>query len=268
MEGDHRRVNERVYRLRGAPLIWQRTAMEGLLMAGPGSMLSHRTAAWLHKLDGFNEPTVFDVALNARIDPRYRGYRFHQSARGFGTPVTASLFPITSVQRTIVDLAGELESEALELALDSAQRRYKGFGDWLQTCVAGLNPQGTPGLTELKMLLELRGNCVTDSALEVKVLRALRKAGLKPSETPVIVMDGDEYVIRLDFAWPDLKVALHVDGYRWHHQRERFDRDARQRSWLQKLGWQCITVTATTFREGAWLEQLRALLNPQGELAL
>jgi hypothetical protein len=177
--------------------------------------------------------------------------------------------PITTIQRTLVDLAGELTNEQLEIALDSAQRRYKPYLlTWLDPYLATLKAQFTPGLTELKLLLEARGDLVTDSALEVRVRRALRKAGLEPKEPPHIVEHNGVYVIRLDFAWPELKVGIHCDSYRWHSQRERIDRDARQRSMLEFLNWRCITVTDATLKEGVWLDQLKALLANQHELAL
>ena len=269
--GDLERVNERVYRLQGTPLIWQRTAYEGLLMAGDGSLLTHRTAAWLHGLDGFNEPRVFDVGLAG--ENRSKGdarFNFHRSIRGFGEHVRGpSFMPITTIQRTLVDLAGELTNEQLEIALDSAQRRYKPhLLTWLDPYLATLKAQFTPGLTELKLLLEARGDLVTDSALEVRVRRALRKAGLEPRDPPHIVEHNGVYVIRLDFAWPELKVGIHCDSYRWHSQRERIDRDARQRSMLEFLKWRCITVTDATLKEGVWLDQLKALLANQHELAL
>lgn len=177
--------------------------------------------------------------------------------------------PITTVQRTLVDLAGALTNEQLEIALDSAERRYKPyFQGWLLPYLATLNPQATPGLSELKLLLEARGDFVTDSPLEVRVRRQLRKAGLEPKDPPFVVWHDGVYVIRLDFAWPWLKVGIHCDSYRWHSQRERIDRDARQRSMLEFLKWRCITVTETTLKEGVWLDQLRALLATQHELAL
>lgn len=267
--GELERVHELVYRLRGTPPSWQRTATEGLFVSGEGSVLSHQTAAWLHKLDGFDAPGIIHLTAPRSGVREFSGTHIHRPRGGPGNSVIASGFPITTVQRTIVDLAGTLTQEALELALDSAQRRYKRFGEWLDAHLKDLNPRGTPGLLELRSLLALRLGIVTDSPLEVKVLRMLRAAGLKPCSEPCIVMDENgAYVIRLDFAWPELKVALHVDSYLWHHQRERFDRDARQRSKLQKLGWRCITVTNNTLKERVWLDDLRGLLNQQTEFAL
>jgi hypothetical protein len=197
----------------------------------------------------------------------HEGVRFHHPRNPPGTRVYCRLLHTTTVQRTIVDLAGQLAEQPLELALDSAYRRYAKFPEWLESYVLRLKPQATPGLSTLLRLLALRQGVVTDSPFEVRVLRKLRAHGLIPDEEPVEVFDKDgNYVMRLDFAWEALKVALHVDSYLWHQQRERFDRDARQRSRLTALGWQSITVTWTNFEDGAWLSDLQALVAPQAEL--
>ncbi len=265
--GEVARVHELVYRLRGAPLSWMRTATEGLLIAGDGSFLSHHMAAWMHGLDGFACPTVIDVSVGEGNPPRpFDGFNFH---RGSGPFVWKNGWRIARVDRTIVDLAGVLDEEQLEAALDSANRKYKLFADWLDDYMKQLKPHSTPGLMALKLLLALRRGGHTDSRLEVKVLRKLRQLGLKHSVNPIKVYDRDgTYLIRLDFAWPELKVGIHVDSYLWHHQRERFDRDARQRSRLTALGWRCVIVTHNTFKDGSWLEDLLAILNPQSQLGL
>ena len=265
-QGHLKRVHELAYRLRGVPNIWERGAMEAQLIAGEGSALSHHTAAWLHGLDGFKRPSIIDVSASPNAIATYPGVRIHRPRNGPGTRVYCRLLPTTTVQRTIVDLAGQLAEAPLELALDSAYRKYKKFPEWLEGYVLRLKPQGTPGLSTLMRLLELRRGTVTDSPFEVRVLRKLREHGLLPDEEPLEVYDlAGNYVMRLDFAWEALKVALHVDSYLWHQQRERFDRDARQRSRLTALGWQCITVTWTNFEDGAWLSDLQSLVAPQGE---
>lgn len=266
--GELAQLSPVAYRLRGTPQTWESKAMSALFIGGEGSALSHHTAAWLHRLDGFKEPGDIDVTCALRRGKRARpGLIFHRPTRAIETSVIASGLPITTAQRTIVDLAGVLENEPLELALDSANRRYPRFGDWLSDLIKTLNPQFTPGLAKLEALLELRRGLVTDSALEVKVVRTLRAHGLDHCVVQFNVFENGQFVMRIDFAWPEHKVALHADGFRWHQQRERFDRDARQRSRLQKLGWRFITVTKTTLDEGSWLGELRSLLDPQAGLA-
>lgn len=267
--GELERVNELVFRLRGAPPCWQRSAMEGLLSCGPGSALSHKTAAWLHRLEGFATPKIVDVSCQGARPRPIAGLAFHRRPRLSPPPVISDVWKITAVQQTLVDLADELTDEALEIALDSAQRRYKYASDWFDSYLSALKPRGTPGLSRLIELFNLRRGVVTDSPLEVKVLRRLREVGLVPTDIQFEVYERDgTYVMRLDFAWATLKIGLHVDSYLWHQQRERFDRDAKQRSRLQVLGWRYVTVTSRNFEDGSWLADLRALLDPQRELPL
>ncbi len=267
--GELERLHEHVFRLRGSPATWQQMAMAGVLIGGDGVVLSHATAAWLHRLDGFRAPTVVDLSASWTPKKAIDGLRFH---RPFGGPpafVYSDVWHITRVERTLVDLADVLAEEALELALDSARRRYKYAGDWIAAYLKQLKPRGTPGLGKLNALMQIRSGTPTESPLEVKVLRKLRQLGLTPPDLQFTVLDRDgSFVMRVDFAWAFLKVALHVDGYQWHSQRERFDRDARQRSRLQALGWRFVTVTSANFEDGSWIDDLRALLNPQRELAL
>ena len=47
----------------------------------------------------------------------------------------------------------------------------------------------------------------------------------------------------IDFAYPDLKVAIEVDGYRWHTGRARWEHDLARRNRVTTLGWRVIHVT-------------------------
>jgi very-short-patch-repair endonuclease len=48
---------------------------------------------------------------------------------------------------------------------------------------------------------------------------------------------------RLDFAWPQWKVALECDGYEFHSGRESFQGDRRRWSALSRSGWHAGVVT-------------------------
>jgi very-short-patch-repair endonuclease len=52
---------------------------------------------------------------------------------------------------------------------------------------------------------------------------------------------ADEY--RLDFAYPDLKLAIEVDGYRWHSDPARMDADYARRRSLEANGWVVMPYT-------------------------
>jgi very-short-patch-repair endonuclease len=119
--------------------------------------------------------------------------------------------------------------------------------------------RGQPGAAQLRDLLSTR-LAHTDSPLEASVLRRLRAEGIAVPSNQFEVRDEGNLVARVDFAWPTQRVALHVDGYRWHSQRERFDRDRSQLARLTALGWISVQVTATGLDQPAWVAALRVAL--------
>jgi very-short-patch-repair endonuclease len=57
-----------------------------------------------------------------------------------------------------------------------------------------------------------------------------------------VVVDGHR-VARVDFAWPEKKVALEYDGL-WHAEVGQFARDRQRLNRLQAAGWRVVFVTA------------------------
>jgi very-short-patch-repair endonuclease len=61
------------------------------------------------------------------------------------------------------------------------------------------------------------------------------------------VRDSHRFVARVDFAWPDLRLALEYDGL-WHGEPGQFARDRRRLNQLTTAGWWVIFVTAADLR--------------------
>lgn len=255
------RVHSGVYRLSGTPVTWHQLARAATLLGGSSSALSHRTSAFLFRLDGLSDrpPSPIDLSV-----PRSRtlgevDYLVHRTVR---RPRLHWLrgHPVISIAETLCDLAGILTPLELEFALDSAHRLYPASITWLGKHIDANTKRGLKGLATLRDLLALRLDGATDSHLEADVRRRLRAAALPPWRRQLEVHHQAERVMRVDFAWPAHRVALHVDGYRWHHQRERFERDARQRSRLAALGWHSLVVTRRGLDDTGWLTDLRLTL--------
>lgn len=78
-------------------------------------------------------------------------------------------------------------------------------------------------------------------------MRLLRRADLPPHQRQFQVdVDGATY--RLDFAWPDARVAVEVDGYRWHSSRLSWEKDHAKLPALLGAGWKIIEVTGDGLR--------------------
>ena len=96
----------------------------------------------------------------------------------------------------------------------------------------------------LKRLIEVRlpGYIPPNGELEAEWLRLLKKAGL-PEPLREEVVDGDGFNGRVDFLWPELKVAVETDGFRWHTSRHAWQRDLTKRNLLARKGYRPMTVT-------------------------
>lgn len=260
------RVYEGVYRFAMAEPTWYRRALGATMLRERGCALSHLSAGFLFRLDGVGDHPPEGVELSLAPGERLRvsGVTVHHPRLPF-LIVHRGRFPVTSLARTLLDLAGVLPERNLELALDSAHRRYRRILHWLRETIGPLKAQHHPGLATLRRLIHQRDPHRTDSRLEDTVFRVLRQHGI---ERPVTQYELPE-VMRLDFAWPRQRVALHVDSFRWHDGRVAFDHDAAQRSRLAALDWVALIVTDEGLERGAWVHDLRAALArraPQLEL--
>ena len=127
---------------------------------------------------------------------------------------------VTSVARTLVDLAAVLSIPELARACHEAGVRYKTTPR--QVDAALKRYPNAPGQRALRAIM--RGDApVTLSKLERAFLALLRKAELPLPHTNRLA--GGR---RVDCRWPDLGVTVELDSYRFHNSRHAWERD-RQR---------------------------------------
>lgn len=260
--GDWQRCVGPTFRISSAPASWLQRACAALVALGPDAVLSHASAAWVLGLEGFDRPPdVLDVTVDRARRVRLPGVTLHRPLDSVPR-FTARGLRVTTLARTFVDLAGVLPDERLEFALDSAHRRHRQLGAWLESYLERIDARGRSGVTALATMLRARRDESTESTLEVRAWRALRRHGLDTcAKQYVVVDDVGNYVVRADFAWPTHRVALHVDSALWHLQEERMTRDALQRMRLQELGWSSLVVTHSMMKTGdAWVARVRTHL--------
>jgi very-short-patch-repair endonuclease len=76
--------------------------------------------------------------------------------------------------------------------------------------------------------------------------------GLPHPELQYEIVDGNGELRRLDFAWPEFRVAVEYDGVDWHNDPEAVRNDRRRRLALQDVGWTVISMTFEDVRRRAW----------------
>lgn len=227
-----------VYRLAGVARSWHQRVLSAHLWAGEASVICGRAAAALHRLDAFAACSDVDVAtprsLKAAAD--WTIIRRPRSFDGRDRVVVDGI-PVLSPTRTLIDVAGCATEAQLELALEDARRRNLVTPERLECRLASL-PQNQIGRGKLlKVLALLTGTRPSESNLEVKVIRVLRREGYPDPIRQEVLNDSGEFAGRVDLIYPDRKLIIEVHSHRWHSDRRAGDADSERINRHQAMGW-------------------------------
>jgi very-short-patch-repair endonuclease len=153
--------------------------------------------------------------------------------------------PVTTVARTLIDLASVCRPDAVEEALDAALRRGLVSLPRLRWRFEELGRMGRPGTKTMRALIDARGPAgpVPDSVFERRLLRVLRRAGLPEPSMHHEIRRAGRLMGVVDYAYPEVRLAIEADGRRWHSGRIRFQRDRVRLNRMTLLGWRVIHVT-------------------------
>ena len=256
-----------VYRLAGAAASWKQLCLSACLWAGEDAFASHRTAAALWGLEGIAS-NVVELSTTRRI--RHPGVLVHFAAIARADQSRVGSIPVTGVTRTLFDLGAVTGPEGVELALDDALRRKMTSLRVLRQRLEDLGGRGRRGAGILRSLLEDRDprKAPPESVLEARLLRCIRQSRLPEPARQFEVRDRGKLFARVDFAYPDVRLAIEADGYRYHSGRVAWQRDLERRNSLTSLGWRVIHVTWNDVVSGGEriLAEIRQALGNPGQL--
>ncbi|MDQ3783377.1 MAG: DUF559 domain-containing protein [Actinomycetota bacterium] len=237
------RVYRGTYRMTTSPTSWEQSLVAACLSPGEGTFASHRAAARLWALEGVDEtPLEITTMHDVRHMP---GIIVHRVTAWPPCDMERRAIPLTKPERTLLDLAGVIPVERLEVALDDALRRRLTTVRRLQWRLSAIGTKGKVQSNVLRMLLAERpvGAAIPESVLETRLLRLIATARLPLPEKQYAILSCDRFVARVDFAYPRHKVAIEADGYRYHSGRQVWARDLARRNALQSLGWVVLHFT-------------------------
>jgi very-short-patch-repair endonuclease len=243
--GRWRRRHPGVFAVAGAPDTWEQRVMAAVLAAGHGAIASHTTAASLWGLPDSDRPPIVEVTVPRPRLPRLQGARVHRSLLLTDTDrVRVASIPVTSIPRTLVDLTAERGLGWIARSMDDSMRRNRTTITSIRECSDRLSgaPGRRPSVVRLLVAERLGDAALTESGFERVVLGVLRDAGLPaPEPQHPVAVGGRRY--RLDFAWPEQRVALEADGFGPHSSYAAFHDDRRRDLALQTVGWRVLHVS-------------------------
>jgi very-short-patch-repair endonuclease len=217
--------------------------MAAVLAGGPGAVLSHRAAGAHWGLCGAGG--TIDVTVADRRRPK-AGIRFHRTTLPADEITVHDGIPITTVPRTIFDLAAITDQRQVERAINEAE--INRLWDELSLHDLLHRYPRRPGARNARAALRKRneGATHTKSDLEELFLAFAEKWGLPRPETNVYV-EG----LEVDCVWREQRVVIEVDSWEFHRTRAAFERDREKSRILQAAGWRCVAVTHRQLEDAA-----------------
>lgn len=210
------------------------------VLAVPGSVLSHRDAAGLHALRPANHARV-DVATSGHA-AAHKGIRVHRTRTLHADDVTnISGIPVTTVARTLVDLAAVVPLDHLAKAIKEAENQRKLDSTAIQASLHRTRTRRGPGHAALKQALSEHASLATTltrSILEAGFQRLIQQHGLPKPHTNVHI-EGME----VDACWLQARLVVELDGWAHHSNRQAFQRDRERDVRLQLAGYRVLRFT-------------------------
>lgn len=250
--GRLRTTHRGVYAVGHGPLSQRGQWMAAVLAYGKGALLSHSGAGALWGLMRPRGPV--DVT-----SPRGRereGIRFHRTRIDAEERRVIDNIPVTSVARTLFDLAEVLDESRLERVWEEADRLNLLQMRELEK-VCRRNP-GRRALRPIRhLLVKAHAPVTTRSALEDRFAAFCRDHHLPPPVTNVEILGCE-----VDVLWPKQRLIAELDGWEFHGHRGAFNRDHARDSARLVAGYRTIHVTHHRLAHEAatLLAELRSLL--------
>jgi very-short-patch-repair endonuclease len=219
--------------------------MAAVLACGDQAVLSHRSAARLWGI----LPSASEWIDVTRPDRRIRrdGIVSHRGSVPGDERAVIDGIPVTSVFRTVFDLAAVLDLRGLERAWHEAE--VQGLRDRVSLPVLLERYPGRRGARNLRVLLEAPEPIgFTRNDFEEAFVAFVDEYGLRrPRMNGTLAMRGRFFEI--DALWEDERVAVELDSRSVHETNKNIEGDKQRDRILLAEGWRTVRVTWRQLRD-------------------
>jgi len=225
----HRKLSDQGYR------------MSAVLSGGRGAVLSHRAAGAEWTLRSWSGRAAITVPSWRRST--YRVEIYSATLRPDEVTVLDGI-PITTVPRTLLDLATVLDHHELLRAVNVAVAGAERFADALSWLELLERHRGERGTARLREVLEGAGYAmgVTDETLEELFARFITERKLPSPALNATVQVGDRFY-RPDCLWREQKLIVELKSVTWHSSAGAINKDSKRDRHLLLAGYRVIHVT-------------------------
>ena len=227
--------------------------LAAVLAIGPGAVLSHRDAAGLHGIRPANHATT-EVTSPAR-GRKAAGIVVHHATLLPDDVTTIHAIPVTTLARTLVDLASVVPADHLAKALREADQQQRLDVQAIERALQRTRGRRGPGHRAMRAALaelEAIATSLTRSSLEAAFLKLTDEAGLPRPRT-----NADIESLNVDALWQDHRLVVELDGWQTHHTRHAFQQDRTRDVTLLRAGYRVARFThADVVHKPAWVMQV------------
>jgi very-short-patch-repair endonuclease len=237
--GTLHRLHPSVYALHPPPYSRRQIWLAAVYAGGPGSLLSDLCAASHLAIWEEPPPLTVHITNESGRGRSLKGITVHRRPIDRRDSLIVRGIPCTSPTRTVVDCAAALGEDPLEdllLAADASRSLNRVRLEELLKDRAG-----QPGIGRLRRL-------ITDDPVETRSRNERRMAKIcRLHGIPLPIANhridlGDRTFVA-DFCWPELRLIVEADSWRWHGGRGATERDKDRDQLLSIAGWQVVHFT-------------------------
>ena len=238
--------------------------MAAILASGPEAVLSHRSAAALWMIRPTSR-SIIDVT-DPQKSRSWKGIRRHHKPLPDDEKTVKEGIPVTTVPRTIFDLAATETADVIENLL--REMEFLELRDALSLQDLVERYPGRRGVRKVQVALERlkeEPEGRKRSKLEERFAPFLRLHHLpQPRFNDWIIAGGKRF--QVDCHWPDLRQIVELDGWQGHRTRTAFREDRARDRLLHVAGYSVTRLTWNQLEDEpeAIASDLRTLLAAGG----
>ncbi|OBI14999.1 hypothetical protein A5712_29465 [Mycobacterium sp. E2327] len=238
--GGLKRVWYGVYAAEEPDLSRRLTALD--MFMGQHAVVCMNTAAALYGFDTENATAIHILDPGVRMRPTV-GLMVHQRT---GAPLQRIAGRLaTTPAWTAVEVARQLPRPRAIATLDAALRSMRCSRAELVRAVT--EQRGRRGIVAVRGLLPFADGRA-ESAMESEARLVMIDHGLPLPELQYPIYGRDGELWRVDFAWPEMRLAAEYESIEWHAGRSEMLRDKTRSGIIQELGWTIIPIVVHDVR--------------------
>lgn len=211
-----------------------------LLRAGPGAVIGYESAASLLGWDLRVAPSEVKVIVPAER----RGQANYRTQLGPDEVTLLGVVPVTTPVRTALDIASTAPFVDAVVAVDSGMRLRQLEVESLRRL---FDASHLPGVQAARKVLRA-ADPMSGSVPETEARLLFAEAGIPMPVAQHPIRRRGRFMARVDFAWPQLRLVVEIDGFEYHSAGGDFQNDRTKQNAVQLGGWLVLRFTVADIR--------------------